>query len=240
MSGDAAGTATGAAGSRAAGSRAAGSPAAGSHAAGSPADARSLDAVEAAAWAMLEEGARSRHAAFHRMSLGSLGPGGFPEVRTVILRDADRAARAVRFNTDRRSPKVAAFKADPRCSLLLYDDEAKVQVRLKGRVQLHYGDPLAARLWSEMRAFSKSCYGQPVAPSAALGRPDGVGAEDTEESGAGAALSAPPLDDRQSFANFLPVTVHIASIDWLFLCAGGHRRALLCYGDSLSRTWLAP
>ncbi|RAH99804.1 pyridoxamine 5'-phosphate oxidase [Acuticoccus sediminis] len=186
-----------------------------------------LDAVEAAAWAMLEEGAASRQAAFRRMTLASVGTDGAPEARTVVLRGADRAQRSIRFYTDVRSPKVAELEVDPRCAAVFYDHAAGIQVRLGGRAVLHRGDAGAAAEWAAMGAYSKICYAQKTGPGVPVDGPE--------------PPSGPAgFDTAQSFANFVLVTVHIASLDWLFLSADGHRRARLWYDDARSPTWLAP
>lgn len=192
-----------------------------------PAHTRDLDAVEGTAWSMLEDAVTQRQAAFHQASLASCGADGWPEARTVVLRAAHRAARTVRFHTDLRSPKAAALAADPRCTVLFYDHANKIQLRLKGRAALNHDDAVAAELWRAMRTFSKACYAQPIGPSALIAEPDG-------------AEGATEKVDANGFVNFVSVSVLIESMDWLFLRAHGHRRALICYGPDASRTWLAP
>lgn len=192
-----------------------------------PAHTRDLGAVEDTIWAMLVGAVADRRAAFRLASLATTGADGWPDSRTVVLRQADRAARTVRFHTDRRSPKVAALAADPRCTMVFYDHAAKVQVRLKGRAALPGADAPAAALWRDLPAASRAPYAQAAAPSAPIRTPD-------------AAEGSAPADETVGFANFISVLVHIESIDWLFLCARRHCRALICYEPSASRTWLAP
>ncbi len=118
---------------------------------------------------MLEDGAAVRGAPFRQAAVASVGADGGAEVRTMVLRAADRAARTVHVFTDRRSPKVAELTTEPRCSVLFYDHAAGIQLRLKARAALqrsHEGD--AAAQWEALPAGSKICYSQPIAPSMAV------------------------------------------------------------------------
>lgn len=192
-----------------------------------PAHYDDLDAVESTAWTMLADGVADRHAAFHQMALATTAAEGRAAVRTVVLRGVDPVARTLRFHTDRRSTKFAELSADPRCEAQVYDHGAKVQLRLRGTATLHAGNDLAAGLWVDMRDFSRACYRQPVGPSAAIAAP-------------GAAQDGGTLQDEAGAANFVAVTIAIEALEWLYLAATGHRRALLCYGSRPGRTWLAP
>lgn len=192
-----------------------------------PAHYHDLGAVEVAAWAAFEEGARSRKSAFHQVTIATVTRHGLPAVRTVVLRGADEAARTLRFHTDSRSRKYAELLAEPRCELHGYDHDAKIQVRARGTARLHNGDEPATALWQGMRDMSKACYRQPRGPGECLERP--------EEADAGG-----PLSDENGLRNFVMVQLHVCELEWLYLAAAGHRRALVTYGEEPSRCWLAP
>lgn len=186
-----------------------------------------LAAVEETAWNMMEEAVANRRAAFHQVTVANLGTDGEAEARTVVLRGADRNAKTVRFHTDRRSGKFAALSAHPRASIHLYDHAAKVQIRLRGTAALHTSDALAEGLWSAMRDMSKVCYRQPVGPGAPIASPL-------------AAIADGLLADADGFANFVAVVVHVHELEWLYLAARGHRRALVDYHGGALPRWLAP
>jgi hypothetical protein len=78
-----------------------------------------------------------------------------------------------------------------------------------------------------MRDMSKECYRQPVGPGSPVDDPD-------------AAHAGGPLSDAQGYDNFVAAVVSIDAVEWLYLAAAGHRRALLCYGDAPAAQWLAP
>ncbi|MEM9220855.1 MAG: pyridoxamine 5'-phosphate oxidase family protein [Pseudomonadota bacterium] len=191
-----------------------------------PAHYSSLEAVENAAWEFLALGATSRKSAFHQATVANIGIDGRVSPRTVVLRGADRAARRLRFHTDVRSTKVAALKADPRCAMHFYDHDEKVQVRADGLAIVHHEDERTAHTWEGMRDFSKECYRQPIAPGAVMQAPD--------------EANRSLLCDKDGYGNFVLVEVEISAFEWLYLAAAGHRRALVRYGATVDRDWLAP
>jgi hypothetical protein len=102
-----------------------------------------------------------------------------------------------------------------------------VQVRARGTVRLHNGDDLTAGLWAGMRDMSKECYRQPVAPGTTIADP----AE---------AMAGGLLADEEGYAHFVAAVVSVEEIEWLYLAAKGHRRAVVCYGEAVDARWLAP
>lgn len=187
-----------------------------------------LAATLAEAWAMLARGATDRRTAFHTPAVATIGRGGEPEVRTVVLRAVDVARRELRFHTDVRSRKVAELRHDPRISLLFYDADAKVQLRVGGVAEVHTaGSRTAEHAWHQSQAMSRLCYGQRVSP--------GVAVEDPAASLAGSE------DAERGQPNFCAVEVRVERLEWLYLAVRGHRRALFVLEGATERgTWLAP
>lgn len=178
------------------------------------------------AWLMLVRGAADRRAPFHTPVVASLGQDGLPQARTVVLRHADRLARALRFHTDIRSAKVKEFAANPHVQILAYDAHHKVQLRVSGKASVHQQDDYARSAWNGSQITSQLCYRQEIAP----GQP---------ASALPAALTAAAAHDGQQ--NFSAVEVKIDAMEWLYLEVRGHRRARFVWNeDKLSASWLAP
>jgi len=178
------------------------------------------------AWQMLVEGATNRRVPFHQGTLATVDAHGHPRVRTVVLRDCDREHRWVRFNTDRRSPKMVQIEANPRAELLFYDEYEKVQLRLQVRLE-PLPDADADEIWEATPWYSRECYQVTRAPSSPIESLDEVAFD------AGAA--------REGRDHFAPVRAHIESIEWLYLSAQKHRRArFVLTGDSVDAQWLVP
>lgn len=181
------------------------------------------------AWALLVDGAGDRRAAFHVAQVATVALDGRPSMRTVVLRDADPAARRLRFHTDTRSDKIAEMRANPAVGLLFYDADRKIQLRIDGCAKVHRGDAMAETAWAASRTFSRACYLASVAPGTCVARPPDAAHYDENE-------------DDAAFENFCAVTIDVKRFEWLHLAANGHQRARFSWNPdgSVSMSWIAP
>jgi pyridoxine/pyridoxamine 5'-phosphate oxidase len=193
-----------------------------------------LGAALGEAWRLLEAGAAERGSPFHTPALVTVAADGAPAARTVVLRAADPAARALRCHTDLRSAKVPQIVAEPRVALLFYDAGRKIQLRVSGVARLHSGDDTARAVWARLPDGSRRTYlvappGRP-SPEPTSGMPSAP-----EEGGSSEE------DTEPGFANFAVLHIDVQRIEWLYLAARGHRRAVFTWpGGTLSATWLTP
>ncbi|MEM6489017.1 MAG: pyridoxamine 5'-phosphate oxidase family protein, partial [Pseudomonadota bacterium] len=184
-----------------------------------------LNAMVAEAWRRLTRGAADKRSAFNTTTVGTMGAQGWPEMRTVVLRQADPSQRRLVFHTDRRSTKAGEIEADGRLSLLFWDPRAKLQLRVWGQARLLTEDPLVDDEWRRLAPGSRDIYRVPMTPGRLIDDPSV--AEGTSDG-----------DGRDVFA-VVPVTV--MRIDWLHLRAENHRRARFDVGpDGWHGRWLAP
>lgn len=188
-----------------------------------------LDAVLADALDRLEEGARNRKNAMHLPVVATADA----DARVMVLRHVDREARALRFHTDLRAPKVAALAADPRVGLLAYDPEAHVQLRMRGQGRIERDGEEVEEAWSASSNFARRCYLAPHPPSSAHGAPLPNLPEDVRD-----AEPDPARLEEEARANFAILKVRLDEIDWFSLAHDGHRRAL--WRREGQSTWLAP
>jgi len=159
-------------------------------------------------------------------ALATIGLDGGPRARTVVLRGVDAACARVRFHTDRRAAKFAELAADGRACLHFYDSDAKLQLRLEGHAVLHCADATADAAWQAARLSARRTYAIEPGPGAFLDGPDD------------AAFSA---DAPVSYARFVVVELAVASIEWLYLRAEGHRRLLFRQsGETRQARWRVP
>lgn len=182
----------------------------------------------ARAWAALRAGVEPGKSRFSMLYLATTGLDGAPKLRTVVVRRADEEARLVGFNTDLRSPKAAEIEAAPRVSILGYDMEAGLQVRLEGLATIHRSGPAHAAAWEASAARSRVCYRHAYAPGAPLADPKLGDPTD--------AMREP--DDRDAgLQQFAAVDVTLTRIDLLNLAATGHRRAIFDWRDDDGAAW---
>lgn len=188
-----------------------------------PAHAGDLDATRHAAFALLSRGVADRRHPFHTPVLGTVGRDGEPRLRTLVLRGFDAATRSLRLHTDRRAGKAADIAAQPRACLLGYDPAQRVQIRLEGHATLHADDAVADAGWAASRDFSRMCY--------------------AIEPGPGRPVVAPPpapLDPEAGRPNFAVILLRFDRLEWLWLAADGHQRALFDWQGDPGAAWLVP
>ena len=175
-------------------------------------------------WARLVRGVKDRRSGFHTPVLASLGADGAPQARTLVLRAADPRTRMLRFHTDWRSHKALSLRAHPRVAVHAYCPAAKIQLRLSG-LGVHHAPQteIAREAYARSQEKSKICYAQAQAPGTEMDARDAAGVMPGGEE------------------NFSVIEITIDQMEWLYLHASGHRRALFQWrGDALTATWIAP
>ena len=190
-----------------------------------------------AAWNLVEAGSTDRHSPAHMPTVGTVDKTGAPQLRIMILRDASRIARTLRFHTDLRSIKAAQVRNNGATSVLFYDMSAKLQIRMSGQTQLLPIGDVADAAWSNSTPFARRCYMAEAAPGLPIagpssGLPEWIQGKKPDE--------AQLADYRPNFATML---VEIQSVEWLYLANAGHRRACWQWQDaqkSWQGTWLVP
>ena len=119
--------------------------------------AGSLDETLDKVWRLLGRGVADRHAAERHPTLANVGLDGAPQLRTVVLRSADRAAALLTVHTDNKSAKVAQLQADPRCALHVWNSKQKLQIRIKAEAALLTGASVAD-VWDRVPASSRTAF----------------------------------------------------------------------------------
>ena len=185
-----------------------------------------LDGSCAHAWALLARGVKDRRSPFHTPGLATVSPEELPEIRTVVLRGCDPQTRNLRFHTDTRSAKIADMQKQPQAALHFYDPGAKIQLRVRARLELLTGEAYASA-WDNTRPMSRECYQVTQAPGSRLSTPGDV------------VFDAAATNDGAD--HFAPVVAHVRQIEWLYLAARGHRRALFDFtASNPQHSWLVP
>ena len=163
----------------------------------------------------LIRGANSRKSPMHSPVLVTADA----QARVLVLRDFDQEAMILRFHTDARSPKVATIAANPAVTILAYDPDAKVQLRIGGTARIERSSEAAQAAWEASNNFARRCYLAEAAP----GSLSNIPVSGLPEWADGVL----PSDDQIAPAreNFAILLVTICEVDWLYLAHGGHRRA---------------
>ena len=186
---------------------------------------QTLDEVLADAFRRFSRGVADRRSAFRSPALATVGLDGRPQVRTVVLRGFDAAARLVTVHSDLRAAKIAALRADPSAALHVWDDGAQVQVRIDGTATIAAGDDLARAEWARLHEGSRAAYSLQPAPATPVEEPADI----------------PRVDEAAAFAQFAVLRVRVNRLEWLHLAREGQRRASFVWRDDvLEQRWLVP
>lgn len=155
-----------------------------------------------------------------RAVLATLGQGGGPEARMVVLRRAHRAAGKIDVHTDRDTPKVAELTAEPRAALHLWMESLRLQIRLRGAVTIRHGAEVAST-WDALPQQSRTNYGVEPAPGTPI-------------------ASAHGYERKPQRARLAVLTLRVAEIDAVVLAEDFHRRAIFSRADGWHGQWVAP
>lgn len=192
-----------------------------------------LDAVLADATNHLTRAARDRKSPMHVPVVGTSDG----DLRMMVLRACDADIGLLRFHTDARSPKAQLIGEGGMASVLAFDAEAKMQLRLKGPARIETNGPVADAAWAAATEFARRCYLAVAAPGSPADAP-------------GSGLPAEVEGVRPSEVQLLPARNNFAvllmapiALDWLYLAHDGHRRAQFtrtAVGQDWQGTWVIP
>ena len=193
-----------------------------------------LDKTYLKIWSLLDSGLKNRNAPFH-IPVFICGFKDKSDGRIVVLRGVDKSKKKIRFHTDVRSNKVKFLKSNSSGTLLFYDKAEKVQLRISGNAKINYQNKTTEDSWKKTAHMSRQCY---------LGKkPPG---SDSFEPTSGLSLDIDNFnfsieDSEVGYENFCVIDFFIETIEWLYLAAKGHRRAIFKLEKNLiQKKWLIP
>ena len=183
-------------------------------------------------WSMLDDAVTNRSSQF-RIPVFVCGDQKDFDGRIVVLRKSDQSNNLLQFHSDIRSDKIPKLKNNKKASMLFYDKEEKIQVRLKVECIINHDNEITKESWSKTGHISRKCYLID----------NGPGTESpTPTSGLKTELDNFEFTMEQSekgYKNFTVIQCKIKSIEWLYLAAKGHRRARFEI-DNNKEYWLVP
>lgn len=187
-----------------------------------------LDHILDSIWDSVELGATLSKHPFRRAVLATFD-GVSPQMRTVILRYSNRERRCIQIYSDLRSTKIQEISEHPKISLLFYDQQESIQIRLNGTATVESGGSHLKTIWAGLPIENKINYATPARPGSQADDP----------------VSAFPVVDAQvpdfAFKNFSVITLVVDQIDWLRLGVAGHYRAKFQFrNNGFTGGWVVP
>ena len=183
-------------------------------------------------WSMLDNAVKDRSSPF-RIPVFICGDQSGLDGRIVVLRKTDQSNNIIQYHSDIRSDKIEKLKSNKNAALLFYDKDEKIQVRLKVECVINHNNDITKMSWEKTQHISRKCYLVD----------NGPGTEsDIPTSGLKPELDNFDYTKEQSeegYKNFTVIQCKIKSIEWLYLAAKGHRRAIFDLQNNRD-SWLVP
>ena len=122
-----------------------------------PAYYENFDEIQKKYWSMLDDAVTNRLSPF-RIPVFICAHQDEVDGRIVVLRKSDRANNLLQFHTDLRSHKVEILKKNNKASLLFYDKEEKIQLRVKVDCEINNQNSTTEESWKKTQHISRRCY----------------------------------------------------------------------------------
>ena len=162
---------------------------------------------------------------FHTLAVSSIDNNQIA-TRVMVLREFNLKERYIRFHTDYRAAKIDHYSENNSASVLGYDPNLKIQIKLQGSISVHYNDYLTQAAWEGSTTRSKKCYSVKGGSTLQISDPKEYDLKDGN------------IED--GYMNFAVLKFSFNNLEFLHLRSSGHRRALHSWSKSFTSTWLVP
>ena len=197
-----------------------------------PAYYENLEEIQNKYWSMLDDAVTNRGSPF-RIPVFMCANQDEIDGRIVVLRKSDRKNNLLQFHTDFRSPKVEILKKNNKASLLFYDKEEKIQLRVKVDCEINNRNSTTEESWKKTQHISRRCYLTDSPPGTISENPTSGMISQLED------FDYTMEQSEEGYKNFTVIKCKIKSAEWLYLAAKGHRRAKFDFENS-KNSWLVP
>ena len=146
--------------------------------------------------------------------------------RVMVLREFNLENRKMRFHTDHRATKINEFSFISSATVIGYDPNLKIQIKLQGEISTHHDDQVTKEAWNDSTSRSKKCYSVKGGSSKAIDDP--------------AEYDIKEFNVEEGYRNFAVLIFKFDTLEFLFLKSTGHRRAIHKWENDLKSSWLVP
>ena len=162
---------------------------------------------------------------FHTLAVSSIDNNQIA-TRVMVLREFNIKERYIGFHTDYRAAKIDHYSENNSASVLGYDPNLKIQIKLQGSISVHYNDHVSQAAWEGSTTRSKKCYSVKGGSTLEISDPKEYDLKDGN------------IED--GYINFAVLKFSFNNLEFLHLKSSGHRRALHSWNESFASTWLVP
>ena len=171
------------------------------------------------AWSLLIRGVADPKSVAKNPTFSTISEEGFPEMRTVVLRRADRKANYLEIHTDLQTKKIFSLKTNNFAGLHFWVPKARFQIRASVVVDILTGAKVKSQ-WDKTPLQSRVSYGSIPPPGIKINGP----------------FDYQKVSEQDNFA---VLRCDIRELDLLYLGAM-HQRAIYKLGDYWISNWVAP
>jgi 3-hydroxyisobutyrate dehydrogenase len=183
-------------------------------------------------WSMLNDAVTNRVSQF-RIPVFICAHQDEVDGRIVVLRKSDRANNLLQFHTDFRSQNFDILKKNKNASLVFYDKEEKIQLRVKVECEVNNQNSITEESWKKTQHISRRCYLTDSPPGTTSENPTSGMISKLED------FDYSMEQSEDGYKNFTVIKCKIKSVEWLYLAAKGHRRAKFDL-ENAKDEWLVP
>ena len=188
--------------------------------------------IEKKIWNLLASAVSDRNSEF-RTPVFICGNDNDLDGRVVVLRKASQQNNFIQYHSDIRSSKIEKIKKNPNCSILFYGKQEKIQLRLKVECMVHFNDEITKESWEKTGHISRKCYLVTNGPGTKSGTPTSGLADKFDK------FDYTKEESEKGYKNFCVIRCRVKSVEWLYLAAKGHRRAIFDLENN-KKSWLVP
>ena len=146
--------------------------------------------------------------------------------RVMVLREFNFDNKILRFHTDNRAAKIDNITKNSSSTVIGYDPDLKIQIKMQGHTEVHIHDEVAKMAWNESTPRSKKCYSVKGGSTKEIEDPQDYDIHD--------------FIVEDGYKNFAVLIFKFQSLEFLYLKSSGHRRAIHKWDDNQTSTWLVP
>lgn len=146
--------------------------------------------------------------------------------RVMVLREFNFDNKILRFHTDNRAAKIDNITKNSSSTVIGYDPDLKIQIKMQGQTKVHIDDEVAKMAWNESTPRSKKCYSVKGGSTKEIEDPQDYDIQD--------------FIVEDGYKNFAVLIFKFQSLEFLYLKSSGHRRAIHKWDDNQTSTWLVP
>lgn len=121
----------------------------------------------------LQKGVHKKGHPFRYCTMATVGLESMPRLRTVVLRRVSDNLKLI-FYTDKRSKKIVHIKENNKVSLLFYNPNKLLQVKVEGLATAIKDESILKKYWSGVQPNNKKDYTTRSAPGSELSNPDNL------------------------------------------------------------------